>query len=79
MTYSPVPGVILETTTVNNIHLRYAEAGTGPLVMFCHGWPESWYSWRHQLLAVSEAGFRAVAPLRTPDRWAGPRHRPPAG
>ena len=62
MTYSPVPGVILETTTVNNIHLRYAEAGTGPLVLFCHGWPESWYSWRHQLLAVSEAGFRAVAP-----------------
>lgn len=29
--------------------------------MFCHGWPESWYSWRHQLPAVAEAGFRAVA------------------
>jgi pimeloyl-ACP methyl ester carboxylesterase len=28
----------------------------------CHGFPESWYSWRHQLLALAEAGFRAVAP-----------------
>lgn len=62
MTNSPVPGVVLKTTTANNIHMRYAEAGTGPLVLFCHGWPESWYSWRHQLQAVSEAGFRAVAP-----------------
>ncbi len=62
MTNSPVPGVTLKTTTANNIHMRYAEAGTGPLVLFCHGWPESWYSWRHQLQAVSAAGFRAVAP-----------------
>lgn len=52
----------LKTTTANGIHVRYAEAGGGPLVLFCHGWPESWYSWRHQLSAVSEAGFRAVAP-----------------
>jgi len=62
MTNSPVPGVSLKTTTANNIHMRYAEAGSGPLVLFCHGWPESWYSWRHQLQAVSAAGFRAVAP-----------------
>ncbi len=62
MTISPVPGVTLKTTTANNIDMRYAEAGSGPLVLFCHGWPESWYSWRHQLTAVSAAGFRAVAP-----------------
>lgn len=62
MAASPVPGVELKTTTANNIHMRYAEAGSGPLVLFCHGWPESWYSWRHQLKAVSKAGFRAVAP-----------------
>lgn len=66
MTNSPVPGVTLKTTTANTIHMRYAEAGPkdgrGPLVLFCHGWPESWYSWRHQLQAVSNAGFRAVAP-----------------
>ena len=62
MTESPVAGVTLKTTNANNIHMRYAEAGSGPLVLFCHGWPESWYSWRHQLQAVSAAGFRAVAP-----------------
>jgi pimeloyl-ACP methyl ester carboxylesterase len=61
-TPSPVPGVTLKTTKANNIGMRYAEIGSGPLVLFCHGWPESWYSWRHQLTAVSAAGFRCVAP-----------------
>ncbi len=46
----------------NGIKLRIAEAGSGPLVIFVHGWPESWYSWRHQLSAVAAAGFHAVAP-----------------
>src|SRR5262245_45004222 len=61
-TPSPVPGVTLKNTKANNITMRYAEIGSGPLVLFCHGWPESWYSWRHQLTAVSAAGFRCVAP-----------------
>jgi len=52
----------LKTITANGLHMRYAEAGSGPLVLFCHGWPESWYSWRHQLAAVSAAGFRCLAP-----------------
>jgi pimeloyl-ACP methyl ester carboxylesterase len=39
-----------------------AEEGEGPLVVLCHGFPESWYSWRHQLRALAQAGFRAVAP-----------------
>ena len=46
----------------NGIRMHLAEAGSGPLVLFCHGWPESWYSWRHQLEAVAAAGFHAVAP-----------------
>jgi pimeloyl-ACP methyl ester carboxylesterase len=62
MTDAPVPGVALQTATVNTIRMRYAEIGRGPLVLFCHGWPESWYSWRHQLVAVAAAGFRGVAP-----------------
>lgn len=41
------------------IHL--VEQGNGPLVLFVHGFPESWYSWRHQLPAMAAAGFRAVA------------------
>jgi pimeloyl-ACP methyl ester carboxylesterase len=42
--------------------LHVAEQGEGPLVVLCHGFPESWYSWRWQLPALAEAGYRAVAP-----------------
>jgi pimeloyl-ACP methyl ester carboxylesterase len=50
------------TVETNGIRMHLAEAGAGPLVVLCHGFPESWYSWRHQLPALAEAGFRAVAP-----------------
>ena len=50
---------IVET---NGIRMHIAEQGTGPLVLLCHGFPECWYSWRHQLSALAEAGFHAVAP-----------------
>jgi pimeloyl-ACP methyl ester carboxylesterase len=46
----------------NGIRMHYAEAGVGPLVLLCHGFPESWHSWRHQLPALAAAGYRAVAP-----------------
>jgi len=46
----------------NGIRMHIAEAGTGPLVLLCHGFPESWYSWRHQLHALAEAGYHVVAP-----------------
>ena len=48
--------------SVNGIRMHIAEAGSGPLVVLCHGWPELWYSWRHQLPALAAAGFHAVAP-----------------
>ena len=53
-----------EVTYVNSngIRLRLVEAGLGPLVILVHGWPESWYSWRHQLQALADAGYHAVAP-----------------
>jgi pimeloyl-ACP methyl ester carboxylesterase len=50
------------TVQTNGINMHIAEAGSGPLVVMCHGWPESWYSWRHQLTALADAGFHAVAP-----------------
>ena len=50
------------TVETNGIRMHVAEQGSGPLVLLCHGFPESWYSWRHQLAALSQAGFRAVAP-----------------
>jgi pimeloyl-ACP methyl ester carboxylesterase len=46
----------------NGISLNVVEQGRGPLVLLCHGFPESWYSWRHQINALAEAGFRVVAP-----------------
>ena len=52
----------LRFVQANGIRLRIAEQGQGPLVLLVHGWPESWYSWRHQLTALAGAGYRAVAP-----------------
>ena len=45
----------------NGIRLHAVEAGEGPLVLLVHGFPESWYSWRHQLPFLAEHGYRAVA------------------
>ena len=45
----------------NDIRIHLVEAGEGPLVLMVHGFPESWYSWRHQLQAVADAGYHAVA------------------
>jgi len=50
------------TAKINGIDLHYVESGSGPLVVFLHGFPEFWYSWRHQLPALAEAGYRVVAP-----------------
>src|SRR5882724_9435663 len=50
------------TVETNGIRIHVAEQGDGPLVLLCHGFPELWYSWRHQLSALAGAGFRAVAP-----------------
>jgi len=46
----------------NRIRMHYVEAGSGPHVLMCHGFPESWYSWRHQMRAIADAGFHAIAP-----------------
>lgn len=46
----------------NGIELNIAEQGEGPLVLMLHGFPESWYSWRHQFEPLAAAGYHAVAP-----------------
>jgi len=48
--------------TINNIRYHFAEAGSGPTVMMIHGFPELWYSWRNQVVALAKAGYHAVAP-----------------
>lgn len=63
MSESPVSGVTFQMIETNGINMRIALAGdSGPLVLLVHGWPESWYSWRHQLTGLSAAGYRVVAP-----------------
>lgn len=45
----------------NGINLRAAVAGNGPLIVLVHGWPETWYCWRHQIKPLADAGYRVVA------------------
>lgn len=55
-------GVTHRQVETNGISMHIAEAGEGPLVVLVHGFPEIWYSWRHQLPALAAAGYHAVAP-----------------
>jgi pimeloyl-ACP methyl ester carboxylesterase len=54
-------GITHRTIKTNGINMHVAEAGEGPLVLLVHGFPESWYSWRHQLPALAAAGYHAAA------------------
>lgn len=45
----------------NNVKIRAVVEGEGPLVVLVHGWPESWYSWRHQIDPLAKAGFKVAA------------------
>ena len=59
----PLDGVNFRFIEANGIRMRIAEAGdSGPLLLLAHGWPESWYNWRHQLTYFANAGYRVVAP-----------------
>jgi hypothetical protein len=53
---------VLQMVEANGLKFRVATQGTGPGVLLCHGFPESWYSWRRQLTALADAGYRAIAP-----------------
>ncbi len=72
-TPGPAPRMIRIPT--NGIHLQAAVAGTGPLVLMVHGFPEGWYSWRHQIGPIAAAGFTACA---IDVRGYGGSDKPPA-
>ena len=57
-----MPDITHRFVKTNGLNMHIAECGTGPLVVLCHGFPESWYSWRHQLTALAAAGYHVVAP-----------------
>ena len=50
-----------EYLEINGIRMHVASRGSGDTVLFLHGFPESWYSWRHQMAALGES-YRVVAP-----------------
>lgn len=62
--------------SANGNRFHVAEMGTGPLVVFLHGFPDFWWTWRHQLPAFAQAGFRAVA---MDLRGYGASDKPPRG
>jgi pimeloyl-ACP methyl ester carboxylesterase len=62
--------------SANGIRLHTVECGQGPLVVLLHGFPEFWWSWRHQLVGLADAGFRAVA---IDLRGYGDSDKPPRG
>jgi pimeloyl-ACP methyl ester carboxylesterase len=55
-------GITHRWVDVGGLHLHCVEAGTGPLVVLLHRFPEFWYAWRHQLPALADADYRVVAP-----------------
>src|SRR5882724_5972671 len=62
--------------SANGSRFHVVEAGSGPLVLFLHGFPEFWWAWRHQIQAVADAGFHAVA---VDMRGYGATDKPPRG
>ncbi|HEU5267949.1 MAG TPA: alpha/beta hydrolase [Jatrophihabitans sp.] len=88
MGFGPLPGapdssiVLVEgpwthrTVRANGIALHVAELGAGPLVLLIHGFPQFWWAWRHQLIDLAEAGYRAVA---VDLRGYGASDKPPRG
>jgi pimeloyl-ACP methyl ester carboxylesterase len=64
------------SVTANGTRFHVASMGEGPLVLLLHGFPEFWWAWRHQLVSLAEAGFRAVA---VDMRGYGGSDKPPRG
>jgi pimeloyl-ACP methyl ester carboxylesterase len=67
-------GARLRTLDAGGLRMQVADAGSGPPVVLLHGFPELWYSWRHQLRDLAAAGFHAIAPDM---RGYGGTERPP--
>ena len=62
--------------SANGTRFHVAEAGSGPLVLLLHGFPQFWWAWRHQVVGLADAGLRAVAPDL---RGYGASDKPPRG
>lgn len=72
---APTPVRLAPTAGGGAVTLSVHEAGRGPAIVFCHGFPDLAYSWRHQVPALAAAGYRAIAPDQ---RGYGASDRPDA-
>ncbi|WP_424309380.1 alpha/beta fold hydrolase [Gordonia sp. (in: high G+C Gram-positive bacteria)] len=54
--------IVHRIVRVGEIDMHVAEQGEGEPVVLCHGFPGLWYSWRHQMAVLADAGYRAIAP-----------------
>lgn len=54
--------ICFEYPQISGLNTRVARVGSGPVALFIHGWPECWYSWRLQMVALANAGYTAIAP-----------------
>lgn len=57
-----VDNIRLNHVAIDGLNTRVATLGTGPAILLIHGWPECWYSWRSQMVALADAGYQAIAP-----------------
>ncbi|KAI3899843.1 hypothetical protein MKW92_021351 [Papaver armeniacum] len=55
-------GIEHKMVVVNGINMHVAEKGEGPVILFLHGFPELWYTWKKQIIGLASMGYRAVAP-----------------
>lgn len=55
-------GIEHRMVKVSGINIHVAEKGEGPVILFIHGFPDLWYTWRHQIMSLASLGYRAVAP-----------------
>ncbi|KAI3962730.1 hypothetical protein MKW92_046956 [Papaver armeniacum] len=55
-------GIEHKMVVVNGINMHVAEKGEGPVILFLHGFPELWYTWKKQMIGLASCGYRAVAP-----------------
>ncbi|KAL8481474.1 hypothetical protein ACS0TY_027836 [Phlomoides rotata] len=54
--------IVHNTLSLNGLSMHVAESGRGPIILFLHGFPQCWFTWRHQMAFFADHGYRAMAP-----------------
>ena len=73
---SPIP-LLDRPAELPGVRLHYVEAGTGPLVILLHGFPELWYAWRRQIAPLAQAGYPSLHGISKSTPRLSPSPAPP--